>query len=55
MEENAPGGGISKAAGRQWRRRRWWGRVDERVHSLSKKGLGLSQDFHNGIKAERVG
>lgn len=36
---------------RQNTRRGW---VDERVHSL-KRGLGLSQDFHNGIKAERGG
>ncbi len=46
MRGNAQGGGFSGAAGEGW--------VDERVHSR-KKGLGLSQDFHNGIKAERGG
>lgn len=46
MGENARGWGFGRTPGGGW--------VDEQVHSL-KRGLGLSQDFHNGIKAERGG
>ena len=38
------GGGISRAVG-----------GGGGAGPLSKKGLGLSQDFHNGRKAERGG
>lgn len=47
----------------QWKRMPWVGvsaeqqgrRLGGWSGPLSKKGLGLSQDFHNGIKAERGG